>query len=297
VSTLTKILVVLLVVFSIAYTSMTVAIVARTPNWKETAEKYKEHARIASTNLRHAHAASAARLATADDTLRGHRERVSELSTQLAASQLEADAGKAEIERIKVEKSNVEALNRGLLAQLEVAEAARTEYRQQRDDLEARNLNLERRNVDLNDRVNELTAQTAVLMEQRRQYEQQLNILRRENEKLARAGQQPAGTPTFEQPQGAAMPDVVAMSPVASTPIRGSVLEVAGSLVTINVGSADGVRKGMIFVLHRGDEYVGDVEISLVDPEQSAGRIVRSTSAPIPGDAATDERGLVGSRG
>ncbi len=296
-STLTKIFVVLLVVFSIAYTSMTVAIVARTPNWKDTAEKYKQHAQIADTNLRHAHAASAARLATADVALRDQRERGTELGSQLETTRIEVAQARAEVERVKTEKDNVQALNRGLLTQLEVAETTRTEYRRQRENLEQRNVDIERRNIDLNDRVNELTAQTVVLLEQRRQYEQQINILRGENEKLARQGRTSTGSLEFERPEGAAMSDVVAMTPVSSTPIRGNVLEVTRNLVTISVGSADGVQKDMVFVMHRSGEYVGDLKISLVEPNQSAGRIVRSTVDPTVGDEVTDERGLVGSRG
>jgi len=67
VSTLTKVFVVLLAVFSVAFTSMTVSHVAQTTNWKDTAEKYREHAGIADTNLRHAHAAYSAQLANARD--------------------------------------------------------------------------------------------------------------------------------------------------------------------------------------------------------------------------------------
>ena len=55
-------------------------------------------------------------------------------------------------------------MNRGLLAQLQSAEAARSQYQAQRDGLERRNVDLERRSIDLNDRVNELTAAVTVLV-------------------------------------------------------------------------------------------------------------------------------------
>jgi hypothetical protein len=75
------------------------------------------------------------------------------------------------------------------------------------------------------------------------------------------------------------------------------VLEVSGDLVTLSVGSADGVKKDMVFVVHRDDEYVGDVKINLVDPNESAGRLIRSTVAPTPGDKVANEASLTASRG
>jgi len=297
VSTLTKVFIVLLVVFSIAFTSMTVAIVAQTTNWRENAERYGEHARVADTNLRHIQAASAAELAAANDRVRDHLKMITDLEIQRQAGQTEISRLRAEVARVTSEKSSDEALNHGLLTQLQVAEAARAEYRKQRDDLERRNIDIERRSIDLNDRVNELTARVTVLAEQRRQYEQQINILLAQNEKLARRAQTPSAGVAFEQPEGAAMTGVTALTPVATTAVRGKVLEVSGNLVTIGVGSADGVKKGMVFVIHRDGNYIGDLKLSLVDPNESAGRLISSTGTPAPGDDVTDEMRLSRSGG
>ncbi len=296
-STLTKVFVVLLVIFSIAFTTMTVSTVAQMTNWKDTATKFEEHARIADANLRHAIAASAARLASARDDVRGHLAEIGRKEGELQAARNESARLTAEAAKANSEKSNSEALSRGLLAQLQVADTARTEYRSQRDELEKRNIDRERRNIDLSDRVNELTAQLTVLIEQKRQYEQQINILRADNERLSQASGLAPGGMAFEHPEGAGMTGVAAMTPVAARAIRGRILEVSQDLVTISVGSADGVRKDMIFVIHRGAEYVGDVTISVVDPNQSAGRLVRSSSLPTAGDQVTDSASLSGSRG
>jgi cell shape-determining protein MreC len=177
-----------------------------------------------------------------------------------------------------------------LLAQLQIADAGRAEYRKQRDEIEKRNIELERRNIDLNDRVNEQTARIAVLSEQKRQYEQQLNILKTENEKLARDLGRPSGASVLEEPSGTAMANVKPLTPISPTPVRGKVLEVSGNLVTISVGSADGVKKDMIFRIERGAQYVGDLKISVVNPNQAAGRMVRTTFTPLPGDFVADVR-------
>jgi hypothetical protein len=295
-STLTKVFIVVLVVFSIAFTTMTVSIVAQSTDWRDTALKYDEHARVADTNLRNQIAASTAELTTARDSIKGHLEKIGELEGQLKTNGAELAKLRSDIAKAESEKSSSEAMNRGLLAQLQIADSGRAEYRKQRDEIEKRSIELERRNIDLNDRVNEQTARIAVLFEQKRQYEQQINILRTENEKLAREAHRPAGATVLEEPSGAAMSNVTPLTAVSATPIRGKILDISGNIVTISVGTADGVKKDMVFVIHRGDQYVGDMKINTVSPNQAAGRIVRSTSAPAQGDQVTDELAMRASR-
>lgn len=292
-STLTKVFVVLLAVFSIAFTVMTVSVVAQTTNWRETALTYEEQARIADTNLRNMIAASAADLAAARDQVESYAANAAELETKLADKTNECGQLRANLAKAEAGNASSGAMNASLVAQLQASEAARDEYRKQREDLEKRNIELERRNVDLSDRVNELTARVAVMIEEKRQFEQQINILKSQNERLSRA--EGAASPVFESPSGAAMPNVRAVNPPSGSPVRGSVVAVEGNLVTLNVGSADGVQTEMVFVLYRGGEYVGDVQVSVVDPDQCAGRLIRSTRTPMAGDLATDSLSMAGS--
>lgn len=296
-STLTKVFVVLLVVFSIAFTVMTVSIVAQTANWKETAERYAQHAAVADTNLRNLIAASNAELASAHDAVNSHLEQVTQLKVELRESVNQSAELRTELSAATSEKSGADAMNRGLVAQLQVADAARAEYQRQRNELERQKTDFQHRNIDLNDRVNELTAHLAILVEQKRQFEQQINILRQENQKLAQVGRQRAIGATLEEPTGAAMTDVAAVTPVAASAIRAKVLEVSGNIVTISVGSADGVQEDMVFVIHRDGDYVGDLRIDMVDPNRAAGRLVRSNFTPRVGDGVTDANGLGASRG
>ncbi len=296
-SNLTKVFIVLLVVFSIAFTTMTVSMVAQSTDWRDTALKFEDHARIADTNLRNMIAASAALEATARDTARGHLDKLAEFEGRLQANSGEVSRIRADLAKADSERSSSETMNRALIAQLEMARSAETEYRKQRDTIEKRSIDLERRNIDLNDRVNELTSQVSVLIEQRRQYEQQIHMLQTENEKLSRASQRAPAGATLEAPVGTAMGNVVPLAPASSSAIRGKVLAVSDNLVTISVGKAAGVREGMLFVIHRDGGYVGDLKISKVDPNQAAGRVVRSSSAPTRGDQVTDKFAMAGSRG
>ncbi|MBU0716730.1 MAG: hypothetical protein KJ749_00645 [Planctomycetes bacterium] len=296
-STLTKVFVVLLVVFSIAFTTMTVSIVAQTANWRDLAEEYEQHAVVADTNLRHLIAANAADVAGLQDVINDLRERLGQLETEKQETINQVEQARSEAARSASERRSAEAINRALVAQLQAAEAARAEYQGQRDTLETRGLELERRNVDLNDRVNELTAQIVVMTEQRRQLEQQISIIRAENEKMAMASGRSAAGLAVEEAPGAGVGRVTAVTPIAQSPIRGQVLEVSGDLVTLSVGTADGVQKEMIFVVHRDDKYVRDVRITRVDPNQCAGRVVGTGPAPQPGDQVTDAAGLGTLRG
>lgn len=290
-STLTKVFVVLLSVFSIAFTVMTVSVVAQTTNWRETALKYEEHARVADTNLRNMIAASAADLAAARDRVKSQIAQVRELEERLSGKTGECEQLRADLAKAQAGGASSEAMNASLVAQLRASEAARDAYREQRNDLEKRNIELETRNVDLSDRVNELTARVAVLQEEKRQFEQQINILKKQNERLAQGGG--AAAPVMESASGAALPGVQAVNPPAGSPVRGSVLAVDQNLVTLSVGSADGVKPEMVFVLHRGGEYVGDVRVTVVNPDQCAGRLTNSDRQPMPGDLATDAMSLV----
>lgn len=296
-SILTKVFVVLLVVFSIAFTVMTVSIVAQSTDWRDTALKYEEHAKIADTNLSNLIAANAAELAAAHDALRGHLDRIADLETQLHKARNDVGRVQGELARAASERSSSAAINRGLLAQLDACAAGRDGYHGQVEKLEARNIELERKNIDLNDRVNEYTAQIVVMLEQKRQLEQQVNIVRSENEKLTRQSRRLSRGMPFEDAMGAATGKVTAGSPVAETAIRGHVVEVAGNIVTISVGAADGVEKDMVFVIHRDDQYVGDLKIDLVDPNESAGRLESSTVSPRSGDLVTDAARIGGLHG
>lgn len=287
-STLTKVFIVLLTVFSIAFTTMTVSIVAQQTNWRTLAERYQQQRDIADTNLRHQIAAGAAELATAQEVIQGHLRRITELEAQASRHAMILSEKEADLAVAKAEKSSRDATNSALLAQLESTEKARAAFQTQRDELERRAIDLERRNIDLNDRVNEQTARIAVLIEQKRQYEQQLNALR--------GGTRVSALPS-EDPASAALPGVHPATPALAGGIHGTVVDVSGNVVTISVGASDGVLKDMVFVVHRGHQYVGDLQVTMVDPNRAAGRPVGAAFTPQPGDQVTDAVSLATPRG
>jgi len=86
------------------------------------------------------------------------------------------------------------------------------------------------------------------------------------------------------QKPAAAVP-VVTMP--AATDLKGLITEVRESLVSVSIGSADGVTKGMVFHVTRGDEFVCDVVITDVDTNKAAGVLELKMQQPRIGDTAS----------
>lgn len=70
----------------------------------------------------------------------------------------------------------------------------------------------------------------------------------------------------------------------AGAPLNGLITEVGESLVTISIGADDGVRKGMVFHVTRGGEFICDVVITDVDTSKAAGSLELKMQQPRIGD-------------
>ena len=88
----------------------------------------------------------------------------------------------------------------------------------------------------------------------------------------------------------AQVPTAQPAAPAATSPIRGTVTRVQGSLATIDVGSTSGVRADMVMVVLRDGAYVCDLLItSQVTPTEAVGKVIVETDKRIrPGDKVED---------
>ncbi len=289
-SAVTKVLVILLVVLCIAFSMVTIAFTARTFDWKALAEDYRTEAQIANAQQRNLMAAHAAEIASARDTIKNHLDRINALESELQRATPQVASQRGEIAQLTTDKRRADALAQRLTNELGIAQTARNAIEKQRRQIESRNIDLERRNIDLNERVHELTTRVTVLNQKQRQQAQQIHILREENRKIAeQAGVRDMGATAgvFEEPGPA---NISPAAPASAPRISGHVLYVDRDLVTLSVGSADRVRKGIVFVIFRGTQYIGDVEITDVEPNLSSGRLIRPVPgvAPAKGDRAED---------
>ena len=76
--------------------------------------------------------------------------------------------------------------------------------------------------------------------------------------------------------------------PVAEHRIAGQVNTVRDDIASINVGSAQGVTKGMRFIIYRDGNLVGYLDIQEVGANTAAGYITQQQRAPMIGDRVTN---------
>jgi len=76
---------------------------------------------------------------------------------------------------------------------------------------------------------------------------------------------------------------------VATTKIAGTVTAVRGDLASINIGSAQGVVRGMKLYIYRDASFVGYLLVDEVDEGEAAGTITDKRLDPVAGDKVTND--------
>lgn len=294
-SVLTKVFVVLLTVFSIALSMLVVAAFSEQQNWKTSAEQWQATAAAAEAKERVATQNAALELQRALDR---HQEDVRAINA-LKDARVAGEAKITELERGKAESESRLTVEQGQVTSLadanKLLQAAFNREKELTEKLAARKSELEQENIDLTDRVKELTVNMAMAASQIRALRQQIASM----ETTPGAGlvaQVPGGpgiveadTPSAAAP---AMPSVTA-------PIRGEIKDVKGNLASITVGNADGVAPGMTFLIYRPGQpgksplYLGMLRINKVDANESAGQIEQAAGDVKAGDMVRDELSFV----
>jgi hypothetical protein len=295
VSVLTKVFVVLLTVFSIALSMLVVAAFAEQQNWKSSAGQWQAAAAAAQAKEQVATQNASLDLQRA---LARHGEDVRTINA-LKDARVAAEAKIGDLERLKAESESRLTVEQGAVTSLadhnKLLQAAINREKELTEKLATRKSELEQENVDLTDRVKELTVNMAMAASQIRALRQQIASM--EGTPGAEAVTQVPGgpgiveadTPTAAAP---AMPSVTA-------PIRGEIKDVKGNLASITVGNADGVAPGMNFLIYRPGQdgkpplYLGMLRINKVDANESAGQIDQTSGDVRAGDMVRDELSFV----
>ena len=289
-SVLTKVFVVLLALLSVALSMFTVAAFSQQENWRQSAGNWKEAALSEQSKAR-AIAANAA--LEAQNALARHLTDLESINS-LKAQVTEKERALAKLESDYAAEANRLTVAMGQSASLsdhnKLLDTARTRDAEFIAKLSRRNSELERLNVDLNDRVKELTSSVAMAQSQIRALREQIETISRDQ--VAGVIQVPGG-PGIVQ---AGIPSVTpASTPMVTSPIRGEVTSVKDGLASISVGSADGVVEGMTFLLYRpgvaGTKplYLGTLRITRVEANACAGSLETTEGQIQPGDLARDE--------
>ena len=287
-NTLTKVFVVLLVIFSIAFTMMTVQFSARVPDWRSLAEGYRNDAKQTDIAYRHLVAAKVALEAQAQDDRRRWGEQKVRFADDLANTLGQLNDYKTRLAKAESDLSAQSATVKKLSAELSIAQASASKAREHLVAVEERNLYLEKANADMNASLTEKIATITVLDQEKRQQEQQINLLKQEQARVS--GRSRPGS-AWEDDLVVRRPDKVrSETPARLVSIRGHIAELNGNLASISVGANDGVEVGMTFIIFSNEGiYLADLDITDVAPNSSAGDLT-FVSKPISiGDIAEDE--------
>lgn len=288
-SVLTKVFVVLLVLLSVALSMFVVAAFSQQENWRASAADWRgaalaEQAKSRSIAANAALESQNALSTHTNDlaTITSLRDKLAERERELA--KLESDYAAAK-NQLTVEQTTVSSTAENL----KLLETARSHDAEFIAKISRRNSELERLNVDLNDRVKELTSSVAMAMSQ----------IRALKEQIATSSDQVAGVTQIPGGNGIVQAGIPSVSPASrstvTSPIRAEITDVKDGLASISVGSADGVVEGMTFLVYRPGSaggkptYLGTLRVTRVEANAAAGTVDANGGMIQAGDLARDE--------
>lgn len=257
----TKVLVVLAALLSIALAALTIAFTANAERLRGDFVNEREAAqaaRDAASRDMSAHSEERNRLRSEIDSL---HNQVSEMTSRLDGMQRENSRLLAELRTAESASLAVQAQLDQLSATNETLSNLIARYRDEVTSLRESGLRFAQREIGLSDRVSDLSGQLEVALENNRALQEQLVEVR-------------------DQLAAAATGETVDRDAVArpSMPIRARITDVrrgpAGDLlVQIDAGQNDMLRAMMELSIVRGDRFLGKVVLQTVDIAASVGKV------------------------
>jgi len=293
-STLTKICVVLLVLLTLFASVVFIRKAGVDTNWRAYAEKQRHRANIQESYARAQMVVAQHWQRLYEEAERQAKSRLEQLSTTL----VDKDGQIARLNRMQLETQGkldeALALNKALQSTLDSQIQHNKDLIAQLDKQRKDNIQLADQLRRAQDQIKEYLIDIDSLKKQAEYLREQLtakegevtdlqNKVRQLESEVARlrAG---AGAAVAAGPAEAVTP--------AGEKITGEVLAVKGDLASLNVGSASGVKKGMVFTLYRDDKFVAHLRIAEVGPSTCAGVLYDRIDAVKAGDKATNRLDL-----
>lgn len=270
-SIFTKIFIVLVMVLSILLAALSTVYVANVDSYKTKYNDEKAKRLTADANTAAAEGTLSAKLDAIQGKLEAAQGEVSRVKSIVNTKDREIERLSGDLISAQASGADVRGQLARLASALEQSQkllgVVDAEVKQRRDEM----LKLQTRNVELNDRVHELTTQGETLVRQVRLLKEQIADLETQNQQLVTNNVAGAGPKKVGDDAPVA---------VAAHAIRGTVTDVQKigdtTFVALNVGTNDGVREGMKFLIHQGDKYLGDATVVKIDLNTAAARVVLS---------------------
>lgn len=286
-SIFTRIFVVLVMILSVLLVGLIVPFVKNVDTYKQRWQD--QLARANSADL--AAKIKDSELAASKDTHNKQLEQLNGENARLQAMLAEKDQTLSSQQAQIVTLSNANDDVRSQLASLAAAEKLNSELlsllKNENASLSEQALEATKKNVELAEKLNEKTTEADTLTRQVRLYAEQIKDLEDQNRDLAQKADL-GRSPSAAKPQVTPLDNITrGISP--DKPIRAMVTGVSTIgdevFVQINVGTNDGVREEMKFMIYRGNEYLGDMLVTLVDLNEAAGRVVLKKGTITAGEA------------
>lgn len=259
---LTKILAVFAALLAVGLSALTIAYTANADRVR--ADYQAQVLRAQASEARAAEASANAQIA-----IGAIQQQIDEIARQRDALEAEASQLRQNNARLLTDARQAQAAEQSIRSKIDqLAATSETlsrivaSYRDEVASLRSNEIRYARNETQLSDRINDLTGQLEVALENNRALQEQLVEVR---DQLASAER---GGPTT----GASRGSVAS----AATPIRARVTSVqrgpAGELlVEINAGERDQLRANNELSLVRGDTFLGKVRLTRVESQQSVG--------------------------
>ncbi len=275
-----KVFVVVLTVFSIAFSVLVIGYAAQTTNWKALAEKNREWAL-------QEQAAREAVDSKCKVIVGQLNKTIESLQSQIAAKNSEIDrltvqmrnlnnellSAKGKIESLVSQSNQLTNMNSAINSERKVLRDQLEKLRKDLASVRIDNLRLADENQKLKLQIKLYESEIRLLKEQNVALEQKLVKVRRKLRSVSAEGTEEVGEEAG-----------------VSGRIVGKVTRVHNNLASLSVGSAQGVKNGMVFIVYRGDQYLGKLRITKVVANESVGEIIQKRmSVQIQaGDSVTD---------
>lgn len=284
-STLTKVLIVLLSLFSFFLCGTVVTYVGNANSYKKLYEIEKSAKDVAldeqASALRHYNE----QVSLFEDLKKGLNDRIQLLEDE--KSKLDADWRSAQRDSLKYQAraDSWQGILTGFEQTIANLEQSLKTTQEQLDKVRKEDIQEQKEFNELTARLYETLVQLETLRADKRQLLEEKAAL----EEQIRGG---AGG----QAVAAAKANVVTPKPAMAAPadampapadLKGLITEVGQSLVSVSIGSADGVARGMVFHVTRGDAFVCDVVITDVDTNKAAGVLELKMQQPRIGDTVS----------
>jgi uncharacterized phage infection (PIP) family protein YhgE len=285
-STLTKILIVLLTISSIFLCGIVVTYVGSAVNYKEQYESQRTQI----NSLRQTKTAAEDKL---NETIKQAQERETELNQTIQSLRSDINKLNAELTDAKNKREDaIQRMDNWQAIAMDFSKTTETQVKLAKDAINDRN----QIDAERIEKLKELEERTASLIEKMAlidQLEKETRRLSEENTALQNKIDQmlqqygktiPTLTPVTQMVDKAQM-----APPPTDIGLKGTVSNVMmeNSWAEISIGSANGVRKDMVFHATRGDKFICDIVIFEVDPDKAVGTLKLIQETPRIGDVVS----------